>query len=283
LTGSVAFAAAIGATVALWPKFLVVSAAVTNTALVDALCAVAILCLVLWLRSRRLRWAAATGLLLGAAGLTQVTALPVAGLMLATLVGFAASRRDWRGPLLALGCFAAVCGWWYVRNAVLYGDPLATDATVHYLSRDPVLLGLIRNPPSLSWAVLQNSISGLGKSVWYDGGWNQLLLPDAVNIAVWVVAAATLGAAAWSRLRGKLVLAACAIGSLIGWFLIIRYTTQPEGRYLLVAVVAWAALLVGGSEGIGAGRPTSLWAWPVIFAGLDVYVLAKWLIPFAHF
>ena len=282
LTGSVAFAAALGAAVGLWPKFLVVSAAVTNTALVDALCAGAIPCLLLWLRSQRLRWAAATGALLGAAALTQVTALPVAGLLLAVLVTFAWRWADWRAVLLALGCFAALCGWWYVRNAILYGNPLATGATVHYLSRDPALAGLIRNPPELSWAVLRSSLTGLGRSTWYDGGWNQLLLPAAVNIAVWVAAAASLGAGFVSALRGKLVLAAAAIGSLVGWVLLIRYTTQPEGRYLLVAIVPWATFLVAGAMALAARRAAASWAWPAIFLAIDAYVLAKWLIPFAH-
>jgi hypothetical protein len=282
LTASLSFTAALGSAVALWPKFLVVSAAVTNSALVIALCAWAIPAFILWERTGCIAFAAATGTLLGAAALTQETALPVAVLVLALLVAMAWRRREWRPPLAAAACFAAVCGWWYVRNHVIYGDPLASGATEAYLRAVPAL---VRDPVGLSWGVVRSSLPVLFRSTWYDGGWNQLLLPSILNTAVWIVAAVTAIAALASKLRGWLLLATCAIGSVIGWLLIIRYTTQAEGRYLLVAIVAWAAFLVGGSEWVGrlgGWRSVSLWLWPAIFLGVDAYVLAHFLIPLAE-
>jgi hypothetical protein len=119
LTLRVVVAAAIGATVACWPKFLVVNSSVTNSAGVIALCACAVPAFLRWDRSRRLRWAAATGLLLVAAALTEETALPVAGLMLAAMTCYALVQRDWRAPAMVVGCFALVCGGWYVREVVV--------------------------------------------------------------------------------------------------------------------------------------------------------------------
>lgn len=274
-----AFAAAVGATVACWPKLLVVTSAVTNSALVYALCASALPCFLMWQRSRRWTWAAATGVLMGAAALTDETALPVAGLMLLLMVAYARPSRDWSAPLIAVLCFAAVCGWWFIRDAVLYGGPLASGAARAYLNN---VHGLVRNPPTLSVTVLGVSLPKLVHSTWYDGGWNQLHLPHTLDLIVWSVAAISLAAAFWHPIRGWQLLATCATASIITWLLIIRATTQAEGRYVLVAIVAWAALLVGGSERLTPGSPVGLCVWPTTLVALDGYVLVTWLIPYAH-
>jgi hypothetical protein len=279
LTRRTSVAAALGATVALWPKFLVVTSAVTNSALAIALCACAVPAFLLWQRSREPKWAAAVGVVIGAGGLTEETALPVAGLMLLVLIGYAWRERDWRSPLLAIGCFVAVCGWWYIRDAILYGDPLASKASRIYLENIP---GLVRNRAKLSLSVISHSLRGLFHSTWYDGGANQLLLPSGVNLAVWIIAGASLIASIWSRMSRRPVLIACALASLITWLVIIRATTQAEGRYLLVGVVAWSAFLLAGSTRIMGGRAVALAVWPAIFIALDVYVLANWLVPYAH-
>ena len=66
------------------------------------------------------------------------------------------------------------------------------------------------------------------------------------------------------------------------WLAIVRDTTQAEGRYLLVGVVAWATLLVAGSARLAGGRAVGVVLWPAIFAALDVHVLAMWLVPHGH-
>jgi hypothetical protein len=280
LTGWVKFAAALAATVALWPKFLVVTAAVTNTALVDALCACALPCFLLWQRTGRLVWAAATGALLGTAALTQETALPVAGLMLLVMFVVAWRRSDWQAPLLAVGCFLVVAGWWYVRNAALYGDPLASQTAQAYLTKIVIFgASIVRSPPSLSPHVIHDSLITLSHSVWYDAGFNQLRLPHSFDFVVLAIAAVCIVAAFRSRIPGLLLLVACALGSVIAWLMIIRVTTLAEGRYLLVAIVPWAALLVAGATYAGRNRWMGLWLWPTIMLGLDGYVLAHWLIP----
>lgn len=278
LTGTVAFSTATAAAVATWPKFLVMSAAVTNSALVDALCAVAIPCWLLWFRSRSPRWASATGICLGLAVLTQVTALPIAGLMLLAMAIVALRRWDWRSPLAAGLCWLAACGWWFVHNGIVYGDSMATQATYVYLTRifGPIL---IRNPPVLSGDVLRHSLPILAHSTWFDAGWNQLQLPQLLDIGIWILAAFALGAALWSRFPGRLVIVLSAMGAAVAWLLIIRQTTQAEGRYLLVAVTAWATLLVEGSARLVRWRSVGIWLWPVVFLVVDAYLIGNWLIP----
>jgi hypothetical protein len=283
LSGSLAFTGALGATVALWPKFIVVTAAVSNLALVIALCAWAVPCFLLWERHRSLGWAAATGILLGAGALAAETALPVAGLMLVLMIGLAWRRGDWRGPLLAIGCFAAVAGWWYVRNDVLYGDPLASAATRHYLAQDQAGVPFIRTPASLAPPVLSFGVRTLVHSVWYDAGWNQIQLPNVLDLILSALAVVALVAAAVRvRLRGGLVLVLCALGSVIAWLALLATTNQGEGRYLLVAIIAWASLLIAGSERL-LRQTIALWLWPVLFVAVDAYVVLRWLVPYAHF
>jgi hypothetical protein len=279
LSGDVMFATALSAAVAFWPKFLVITSAITNSSLVVALCSAAVPAFIMWQRTGAKRWAAATGAILGAAALTQTTALPLAGLvlLLALLLGW--RRGAWLPLLVALAAFVAISGWWYVRNDVLYGSPLAEGATRAYLSNVP---GLVRSPPSLSLHVLSDGVQTVSHSFWYDGGWNQLHLRSALDYAVWALAGIALVAYIASRRHRSPVLWAAIAGAVVAWLVIVRGTTQAEGRYLLIAIIPLAVLLVGGSQHMAGGRRAALWLWPAVFLGLDGYVLATWLIPWAH-
>ncbi|TAK68424.1 MAG: hypothetical protein EPO13_09880 [Actinomycetota bacterium] len=278
LTGRTAAAVAVGLTVGLWPKFVVVNAAVTNSALVEALVAVGVLLWVRWARAPGLGRAAAVGAALGCAVLAQVTALPIAILLLGAMAWRSLRARQWWPPVLAAGVAVAVCGWWFVRNVVLYGDLLATRAaTENFIAL--IGPGLVRNPPELSVTVMQQALPVLYHSTWYRGGWNQLGLPDGLDLALWLLAAVSLVGLLRYRLRGGLPIVLAALGSLISWTLLVRQYTQSEGRYLLVAVSAWAMLLVWGTWRLIPWRSVGLWLWPVALLAADVVVLATWVIP----
>ena len=157
LTRRLAFSSAVASTVGLWPKFDVVSAAVTNETLNYTLCGLALLALLLWLWADRWPtvWAGATGLFLGLAAITEFTSLPVAGLLLLVIVAVSVLRRRWRDPVLAVALFAVVSGWWFVRNTALYGDPLASAASRAILSR--ALPALVCPCPGGTWAACSTS------------------------------------------------------------------------------------------------------------------------------
>jgi len=292
LTAELPLAVAVGATVGVWPKFDVVAAAVSNEAMTDALVASALLFLAMWLRkARSLAWSLAVGVALGAAVLTKFTALPIAGLMLGVIIILGARRRDWLSPAAALVAFAAVSGWWFVHNALAYGDPLADAASRAYLAK--AVPGLIWPMPGWSATVLSFGAKTLVKTVWYDGGWNQLQLPHAVNVAVAVFALACVARFVWSltwrpprvtRWRLIAVIVLPAAGSVIAWLLILRETTQAEGRYLLVAAPAWAFVLCVGADVFSRGRAWIRWLglslWPAVFLAMSVFVFARYEIPF---
>ena len=291
LTRRLSFSSAVASAVGLWPKFDVVSGAVSNETLNYTLCALALLCLLLWLRAerRQLLWASATGVLLGLAALTEFTSLPLAGLLLLLVIGVSASRRRWRDPVVAVAAFTAMSGWWFVRNMVLYGDPLASAATRAYLAR--LVPGLLC--PCPGW-LPGPALHRLLYSLWYDGGQNQLGLSWRVDVAVTVIAVLCLARGVWvlwMRRGGPerkidldlLALLLAAMGGIAAWFVIASSATQAEGRYLLVAVTAWCLLLVAGTDRIRVlGRNVGdalVWAWPAGFAILDLYVFAKFVIP----
>lgn len=297
LTRRLSVSSAAASAVGLWPKFDVVSAAVTNESLNFALCALALLALLLWLRGggRHRLWAAVVGVFLGLAAITELTSLPVAGLLLLLLAAVSLRRRLPGDLLAAVVSFAALSGWWFVRNVALYGDPLASAATRTYLTK--FVAGLVRPVPSLGPSVLSFSFHQLVNSIWFDGGANQLTLPWLLDVGVSLLALVCLARGAWvvwrhwggrdlSSLRLS-ALALAAVGSIISWVLIIRETTQAEGRYLLVAITAWSLLLVAGTDSVRgiptAARHALVWLWPVLFAGLDAYVFAQYLIPHGGF
>lgn len=292
LSARLAVASAVAATVGLWPKFDLVASSLTNDALAQTLTAVALVMLLLWLRGRRsLLWATGLGVALGLGAITKFTVLPIASVLLAVLILVAVQRRDWRGPAVAVAACLTVSGWWFIREIVNYGDPLATAATRAYLSH--VLPGLVPAVPSIfrmvpftGMTALRFAASIVNHSVWWDGGWNQLLLPAPLNLAISSLAIVSLVAGGWmlvrrpwgatNRLASAAAVFGTTLGSVVGLLLIVRETNQAEGRYLLVAIPAWAVLLVAGtnrlrclSRRLGAAV---FWAWPVLFAAVNLVV-----------
>jgi len=287
LTGSLGCATAAAATVALWPRFLVITGAVNNDSLAYAACAAGLVCVLQSFRTNRMRWFVAAGVALAVAALTKQTTLPVAGVLLMALVVCGAKRRAWRGPAVAALVFAGGSAWWYLRNLFVHGDLLAGRVTNEYLAE--VLPALIR--PHATLAPIRSELRGkLLTSLWYGAGWNQTELPRAAGVALSVLALIAVAGAIWrgrDLLRSRGLLMACLGGGFVAWGLLVTQTTQNEGRYLFVAIGALATLMVAGTTAIV--RPRSERAavlvyafWPAILVAVNVYVFSTWLIPYGR-
>ena len=194
-------------------------------------------------------------------------------------------------PLLVIGGFLLVTGWWFFRNQQLYGDPLAQRASNAYLKQ--WLPPLIQ---PVSWFDSQRFLhfvpSSLFSTGWYDGDWNQLLLPKAVNQLLWVTAAfcIVMFVISWVRTSAmpveshfvSLVLFGSMFAGLLALFIIARDTMQAEGRVTYIALSATAIVLVVGSSTLFRSpnwKKVSLLLWPLALVGVDLYVIATYLYP----
>jgi 4-amino-4-deoxy-L-arabinose transferase-like glycosyltransferase len=296
-------ALSVGLLVALLPKQLVVDSVVTNDTLVITLCALALFIFLLSEKARResqeprRRWLMlGLGITLGLAAITKLNSLPLAGLLLC-LTAVPALRR-WRllaDSVLAVAGALAASLWWFVLNKALYGQFLASRATLAYLKAwlPPLVV-------PVSWTntgrFLHFVPSQLFRSVWYDGGWNQFDLPRWMNVLLWFLAALSMISAAVmlraKRWRGALRpsvsglalwgIAGALLAGIAAVLIIAQTTTQAEGRVGFVGLVGFAILLVlGTAPGTTQNRlaRAAVFAWPAALVAVNIYVFSNYLVP----
>jgi 4-amino-4-deoxy-L-arabinose transferase-like glycosyltransferase len=293
-------AVAAGAFVAFLPKFQVVSATFTNDSLVIALSALALVLLLLLLRGLPPVAAAygafGVGAVVGAAFITKLNAavlIPVVAVVI--LLARAPLRHRALYAALATAGFALVSSWWFRRNHLLYDDLLAHDISLDYLR--PLIPGLVDPVPiwdadRFLYFLPQN----LFRSAWYTGGWNQFVGPFAANFLLWLLVG--IAVFAWARAllagprepgwtiarREALCLSVAALAGLIAVVLVARDTLQAEGRVAYVGLSAFAIVAVAGLEqavgGSRRARTVALATFPSLLLAYEVYVLARYVIPF---
>jgi 4-amino-4-deoxy-L-arabinose transferase-like glycosyltransferase len=294
----VALAAA--AFVAFLPKFQVVSATFTNDSLVISLSSLALVLLLALMRERPPAQAAygafGVGAVAGAALITKLNAavlIPVVGIGL-LLARASLLHRVVQIGLASLG-FLLAAGWWFSRNQVLYHDLLARDISRDYLR--PLIPGLVDPVPL--WNAdrfLYFVPESLFRTAWYTGGWNQFVGPFAANFLLWLAVGVALFAwrravVAGPRLPGWTIprpeavcLTVAAIAGLAALVLVARDTLQAEGRVAYVGLSAFAIIAVAGLEqavgGSRRARTAALAAFPAMLLAYEIYVLARYVIPF---
>jgi hypothetical protein len=246
------------------PQFLFLSAVVNNDN-----AAIAISALTLWQVAALLhkrhplqnwRRSAVLGLLLGLGLLSKASLLallPVVGLAI-VVAGLrqrqsASGRRPVRiaGHLaLTLGLAAILAGWYFVRNWVLFGDPLGWAFTLQ--------VSALRQGP-LTREVLAWLFRGLYRSFWL--GWIGIQLDE---VLYWIIGAACLvglvGFIAWLARRWK------DVGAATRWTLTLL---GLHAIITLVSLLQWTATVLGTDQArlIFPLLPTVMlvlvsgWAW----------------------
>ena len=299
ITGRIELAAAAAGFVAFLPKFTVISAAVTNDSLVVMLCSLG-LALAVWARQAGNSRATAAisfalGLTGGAALLTKLNSVPVFCFLVASLLIAPRTSLVERGRNfgLALAGGLASSGWWLAQNLSGGRGWLGQRGAEQWLNEK--LPGLIVR---VSWFDQERFLnflpSELFQSIWYKGGWNQFVLPFAINLFFALLAAVCCFATLKAFLRGGrfiqkldpnvLLLMGCCLMAVAAVWIIARSTTQGEGRVAYVGLSAFAILAVlGGAEtfsAVGRGR-ISFALWPVVLLALNAYVFLRFVIPFS--
>jgi hypothetical protein len=183
---------------------------------------------------------------------------------------------------LAVAIATAISGWWFVRNAQLYGDPLAL--TVHDLAFQPI-------PPELRWAWWSGTflpdvfVSLLGCFGWFS------LRPHAllVGIGLGVTAIALFGLLLALRTHERRGDAPCAPRA--PWLLLLALllvfagaakfnwtAPQPQARLLFPAIGPAAVLLAAGLVRLAPRARWRRWLLALPIATASV-VFVAWFRP----
>ena len=251
------------ALVAFNPMFLFISASVNNDSLAVLLASLALLLIVqLATRGLNKRRSFVLGIVCGLGALTKVSdlgLLPLALLVVAWVAWrqgpndakssrFANVTTRFLVPAMWITIPSLlIAAWWYARNYVLYGDPLAFNVWLK-------IAGGRSTPATL--LDLVNEFQGFRISFWGNFGGVNLIAPGWVYTlldVICVVAVVGLGAAILKRrLSATLLIPALWLGivfaGLLRWTLL---TYASQGRLIFPAISAVGVLLAFGLGNLG--------------------------------
>jgi hypothetical protein len=263
----------IAALVGFVPMQLFIAGAIENDTLAEL-----VLSLLLLACLRRWR-PALVGLLLGLALLTKLTIyLPALA-----LAGYYLWQERGKGGLQVAGVTVVLAGWWFGRNALVYGwlDPAAQlrQAQVAGSQTQTGLFGA-----GQLWTFAATSFH----SFWGKFGWMSIPLPERDYLALIALTAAC--AAGWVILlvshRSAAVKGAAALwisfgGVLAGDLIYNLKFLQPQGRYLFPALAPIAIFFVCGFAALFPKRvqPHAVAALSVALVLYSGFVLRRELIP----
>lgn len=281
--------------VAFLPMHVALSASVTNDVAAEVPFAVALWQMAVALRDGwTWRRTLVVGVICGVAVLVKssgLALLPVAWLAVLLSPRDAGVRRLAPRVLALTATALAICGWWLVRNQVLYGDALAWRAFLQAFAENPHPSDLIG--PNLS--VLNYLLWVIGwtfASFWGVFGSMKIFMPTWGVYAplTAVTAAATAGlwlelrdAQVWDpwRKRAAWVLGAIAFVVLASFVRFNLTFFQAQGRYLFLALpvialaftAGWARLFPRPLRDTGSFL---LWLALLVLTGC---ALPVWIVP----
>jgi 4-amino-4-deoxy-L-arabinose transferase-like glycosyltransferase len=314
--GQPMWAVGVAAVIALLPEFCFNNARVGNDSLANCLGSAAFY---VWFRGLRQpdydRWMLRAGAVVGLAVLAKLTAMAlIPGLALVVVFRafqVAASERKWREKLPnvmlkgmrmaagAAGALLAVCGWWLVRNLIVYGDLTGTSGVNRFYKMRLQVPGFNLGTPE-QWSGFMDAT---WKSFWGVFGWQTELMPEeyykqtnflsqlflglsvlaALGILVWRLVR-------WRRFEGPVpvpayVWQAATVMTAVGILLVISFVQYslnvaeaPQGRYFFLLLLPGAILFTGGLYALSPGRVLKvialsvpvLWLAGASFVGLVI-------------
>lgn len=245
---------------AFWPQLLFHSVLVSNDPLLWLLCAG-----LLWLLlepNPQAWWPWAVGATLGAALLTKQSAvllIPLIGLRLWQLRH---SIKLWSAIGRISLSSAAIAGWWYLRNLLLYGDPFGLG----------LYKGEFSSPTFSPWSLHDwgEAMHALGSSLIARFGWMSVAAPQWLYwlLAIWI-GPAILGIRRL-RIDQRWQLAWALAGLAFAWtfaFAILSGQVGWQARFLFPAApVAACALAIGLERSV----KTAAWLLPALLVTMAV-------------
>ena len=235
--------------VALLPMFAFRAGHVSNDALVACCAAAATWGLVRLLREpfswRVAWWTSAAVALAYLSKISAIALVPPFALALILADPPAPWRaRTWRLSALALA--AALVAPWSIRNVVLYGDPFASEAMRHAVAH------IITDRSLFSGYFVGDFPRMLTKSFIGVFGWLNVLMPPLAYrpyVAFFALGLGSAALACWRRRLDWRLAAVLGLTVLAALGIVVRINlqfTQPQGRYLLPGLPAFAVLVALG-------------------------------------
>jgi hypothetical protein len=297
------WAVGVAVVIALLPEFCFNNARAGNDSIVNCLAAASFYVWFRGLRDREWdRWMLWAGGVAGLALLAKLTALAlVPGVAVVVLLRmFQVEGRGegvWRERLLrgarmavgSGGAFLAVCGWWVVRNMVVYGELTGTGEINYYYKVNLPPFEAIA-PPEFAHATWT--------SLWGVFGWQNVLMPPDyytqadffTQVLVGLSVAAAVFIIVWRLARGRS--AGERIVSRVGWqaalvfgvvslalfVAFIQYNMRaaaaPQGRYFYLLLLPGAILFMGGLYALVPNRVARvvLLSVPVLWLAIANFV-----------
>ncbi|MCL5075908.1 MAG: glycosyltransferase family 39 protein [Chloroflexi bacterium] len=267
------------------PMFLFISGSVNNDNLVIPLCSLALVLLIRLVKGKPGIWSfLVLGAVLGLASLSKLSALGLFPLTAIVILFVAGRRRSlialWKWGTAVILPAIAIAGWWYVRNWLLYGDPLGLN--VHLLAS-----GGRKYTPSL--LDLWGESEGFKMSYWaVFGGFNVLADPFAYRLFDVILVLAGLGLVIYvlGLLKGRRWNEGTLLLLLVLWILILgvelmhwtQTTMASQGRLMFPAISAISLLFSRGLASLAPRRYTGL---VLLLAGGSLLAVAA-IIPFRN-
>lgn len=246
--------------VAFNPSFLFASALVSNDAALAAFCALVSLWWVKLLANQftsSMQSATMLGVAIGLALLVKTTALGLIPFSILVFLAVAWRKRDWRSAIInsvtMIVVIALVSGWWFVRNTLLYGDPLA-----YRLMLTSAIFP--RAGPLTLPELFQISLPWLWQTFWggpTPGDFSPAILIGLALLMVCALLGCVLFAirnSPFAIRNSLLILGGWLAFILVAQIQFIRTTTgADQGRYLFPAIPAIALFFVIGLNEIVSG------------------------------
>jgi hypothetical protein len=265
-----------------WQQFAYLSGMITNDVLVT-FAATASLYLLLWVQRQAepsWRWAVGFGAVLAAALLAKANGLVLGFYVVVVLL---MNRKLWRYVPLIGGVVLVGAGWWYIRNLIVIGDLTGIGAMYQTWPGERV-----DNGTWFPWQVGLERVPFVYRSVWARFGSGAIGLPQwayrPFDLLVIVGGAGLLWRLGrWLRHRQsdpvQIRLNVTLLAYTLIWLPMIFYYTSTvysgnQGRFALVAVVGWAALIAWG---VSAWVPHRIMPW----VAQAVALVMVWLMGFS--
>ncbi len=204
----------------------------------------------------------AGGLLGGAAALTKLSGLTLIAVIALALCLKAIRDRDlpWllkRGAL-TLGVIVLVDGWWYIRNQLLYGDPLGWRMFLALHNH------MVRTGPYTWFSFKNEFLAQIGRTFWGGFGYMHITFPELSRYLWYVTAVGVVGLIPalirkqinLKRQWAEWIIAVSLFVLLIASFVRFSIATvgAGHGRYLFPAAFTMGALIMAGLRGFSSRR-----------------------------